>query len=106
MHEWTKEEANIIKAAWATDHGRLAINLVVERLAGLMSPAFDPSPTVAAWKEGRRSVGIDLMRVINTPTDKLFKEPDEPRRRSLTATERANLTARGDLASTRRFDAD
>lgn len=82
-HDWTKEEAQIIKACWATEPGRLALNLIVERLCGLMGPADTDI------EEGRRRVGIDLMRAINQPIDKLVKDNTHEPTRVVTATERA-----------------
>jgi Cu/Ag efflux pump CusA len=94
LYPWSKDEAQIIKAAWATDPGRLALNLVVERLAGLMGPAFDSDALVMAHREGRRSVGVDLMRAINMKIEQLVKEDNEPRSsRIATATERAERAA-------------
>ena len=87
MHEWTKDEAQIIKACWASDAGKEALSLVVERLCNLMGPADN------AIEEGRRRVGIDLMRAVNLPLDKLIKEDTHEPARVVTATERAGRSA-------------
>ena len=93
-HDWSKDEVQIIKAAWASDQGRLALNLIVERLAGLMAPSFDTDALAMARNEGRRSIGVDLMRAINMPINAIVKEPHEPRsNRPITATERADRAA-------------
>lgn len=100
MHEWSREEVAIIKTAWLEQSGagRAALNLVVERLAGLMLPSFDSNALEMARKEGRRSVGVDLMRAINMPVEQVVKEPDEPRsNRPISATERSARIARGEL---------
>ncbi|HUS97577.1 MAG TPA: hypothetical protein VMX97_12625 [Hyphomicrobiaceae bacterium] len=105
MHEWTKEQAQIIKGVWSDNTGRLALTLIVERLAGLHTMSFDPANTFnTAFNEGRRSVGHDLMRAINTPLDKLVKDaPDESRRdRITTATERATAAALAGVTAKRR----
>ncbi len=97
MYEFTKDEVQILKAAWATDPGRIALTVIVERLAGLMSDPFDTNPYNHARNAGRRSVGVDLMRAINLPIEKVAKEPDEPRSsRPITATERAERAASGE----------
>ena len=65
MHEWTKEEVQIIKAAWATDAGRVALEVIVGRIAGLHGTTYNDNALRMAHSEGRRSVGHDLMRAIN-----------------------------------------
>lgn len=95
-YNWTKEEAQLIKGVWSDQSGRLALTLVVERLCGLHQLSFDEANTFkTAWNEGRRSVGHDLSRAINTPLDKLVKEDTDGNRidRISTATERAASTA-------------
>lgn len=93
MHEWTKDELQIIKAAWATDAGRLALSIVVERLAGLHGSTYHDNPQRMAHSEGRRSVGIDLMRAVNLPIEKIIEAPKDDRHGPITATERAALAA-------------
>lgn len=94
-YEYSKDEVQIIKAAWASEHGKQALMLIVERLCGIHADAFHPDPYIHARGAGRRSVGVDLMRAINAPLDKLVKAPDEPRsNRPITATERAERTER------------
>lgn len=91
-HVWTKDEVQIVKAAWATDPGRLALTLIVERICNLMGPANTDI------EEGRRRVGIDLMAAINLPLDKLIEEThgdDNQRGKPVTATERAARVAAG-----------
>ncbi len=91
---WTKDEVQIIKAAWNTDPGRFALSLIVDRLGGLHNNSFSSDALQMAFNEGRRFVGIELKTAINLPVDKIVKEPDEPRTsRILTATERAERTA-------------
>jgi len=103
LYPWSKDEVQVVKAAWASEHGRIALNLIVERLAGLMAPSFSTDPLVMARAEGRRSVGVDLMRAINMKLEQLVKEPHEPRTgRIPTATERAERTAAGELAAAKR----
>lgn len=95
LYEWTKDEAQIIKAAWASDHGKMALTLIVERLAGIHAGSFSSDALLMAFNEGRRFVGRELMTAINRPIDKLVKAPDEPRsNRPLTATERAAASER------------
>ena len=47
-YPWTKEEAAIIKAAWATEQGALALQLVVEQLGMLHQSSFSSDPHVMA----------------------------------------------------------
>lgn len=94
-YEWNKDEAQIIKAAWSSDHGKQALLLIVERLCGIHTDPFHPDPYIHARGAGRRTVGIDLMTAINTPLEKLVKAPDEHRsNRPITATERIERTER------------
>ncbi len=89
-YPWTKEEVQVIKAAWVTDASRPALLLIVERLGNLHGASFDSDPSLMAFHEGRRFVGRELMAAINQPVEKLVKETDEPRsNRPITATERA-----------------
>lgn len=95
VYPWSKDDVQIIKAAAASDAGRLALNLIVDRLAGIQAGSFSSDALQMAFNEGRRFVGIELSRVINNPMDKIVREPDEPRSsRLLTATERADQRAR------------
>lgn len=96
-YPWTKEETQIIKGAFATDAGRHALTLIIERLGIIHGASFDSDPSVMAFHEGRRFVARELMAVINNPVEKIVKDPDEPRTsRPITATERA---ARAEHAS-------
>ena len=79
MHEWTKEEVQIIKAAWATDAGRVALEVIVGRIAGLHGTTYNDNALRMAHSEGRRSVGHDLMRAINLKIENVVKEHHEPR---------------------------
>lgn len=89
--KWTKEEAQIIKACWATDQGKLALQVIVNRVCNLMGAAE------TAIDEGRRRAGIDLAYAINTPLDRMSFEEDHDRSngnsRTITATERAARAA-------------
>lgn len=90
IFEWSKEDVQIIKACAATDAGRHALALIVQRLAGITSSSFASDPITMAFNEGRRWVAIELNSAVSLPINKLVKEPDEPRTgRILTATERA-----------------
>lgn len=101
VYVWSKQEAQIIKAAAATDEGRRALELVVEHLCGLRASVYDDHPQRMAMMEGRRSVAIDLRRAMLTPIDKLIPEVTDDRRRTLTATERADAAASSGGRSTR-----
>jgi hypothetical protein len=96
LYAWSRDEVQIIKAAWSTDAGRLALTVIVEHLAGLQSSTYDDNPGRMAHSEGRRSVGIDLMRAINLPMDKLMETRPDDRHGTLTATERAARYAAGE----------
>lgn len=90
VFEWSKEDVQIIKACAATDAGRHALALIVQRLAGITASSFSTDPVVMAFNEGRRWVAIEINDAVSLPISKLVKEPDEPRTgRILTATERA-----------------
>jgi hypothetical protein len=100
-YAWSKEEAQIIKAAWADDAGRAALTLVVQKLAMLHGQSFADTAELTAFHEGRRFVGIALMTAVNTPLDKLVRTDDDPGRGTIpTATERA-VTAGGKPISKR-----
>lgn len=93
-YPWTKEEVQIIKACWASEPGRIALQLVVERLGVLHGDSYDDNPSRMAWIAGRRYVARELMAAINNPVEKIAKEPHEPRsNRPITATERAARAA-------------
>ena len=96
-YPWTKDEARIIKAAWATDAGRLALNLIVERLGLLHAHSISADPVEMALLPGRRFVAVELASVINTPLDHIVKEPNDDRSssRPISATERAARVAAG-----------
>lgn len=96
LYNWSKAEVQIIKAAWATDHGRRALTIIIEHLGSLHGPSFATDPMQMAFNEGRRFVARELMSAVNLPINKLVKEPDEPRdSRPPTATERAAAVADG-----------
>lgn len=95
-YPWTKEEVQIIKAAWVTDQGRLALNLIVERLGQLHGHSISADPIENALLPGRRFVAVELARAINAPLEQFTKEPDDDRSsRPITATERASRVAAG-----------
>ncbi len=98
-YPWTKEEAAIIKAAWATEQGALALQLVVEQLGMLHQSSFSSDPHVMAFNEGRRFVARELAAAINMPVKQLVKEHHDDTIRiaePVTATERAARVASGD----------
>lgn len=98
-YPWTKDEVQIIKAAWATDPGRLALSLIVERLGNLHGASFSPDPYMTAFMEGRRNVARELMVAINNPAEKIVKEaPNEFGHGPISATERANRTSASQYA--------
>ena len=92
---WSKEEVQIIKAAWANEQGRRALDLVVSRLSNLHGLSMSGDPHMTAFMEGRRFVGVSLAAAINTPIDKLVRTDDDTRISSPvpTATERATAAA-------------
>lgn len=95
-YEFSKEEVQIIKGAWASDTGRLALTIIVDRLAALQGRSFVVGDQhLTSFNEGRRWIGQQLARAINAPMDKLVKETtNEPRTgRVLSATERAERAA-------------
>jgi len=95
-YPWSKEEAQIIKACFATDTGRHALTLIVERLGMLHGQSFDKDPITMAFHEGRRFVGRELMAAINNPIETIVQEPHEPRSsRPITATERLERASAG-----------
>ena len=93
---WSKDSAEAIKACWATPEGRLALAIVVEHLGLIHGDSDSLDPNVMAFTKGRRFVARELMKAINTPLDKLSKEPDDRPNRPLTGTERAHVAAAGD----------
>ena len=77
--------------------GSIALTVIVERLCGIHGDPFDADPCIHARNAGRRSVGVDLMRAINSKIEQLVKEPHEPRSaKPISATERAERIAAGD----------
>lgn len=94
-YEWNRDEVQVIKSAWATEEGKLALLLVVERLAGIHAGSFSSDALLMAFNEGRRFVARELMSAINRPLEQLVKAPDEPRsNRPITATERSEQQQR------------
>lgn len=95
-YPFTKEEVSIIKAAWANDAGRLALELIVDRLGLMHGHSIDSDPVANALLPGRRFVAVELARAINTPLDKFVKDTDDrSSSRPLSATERAAHVAAG-----------
>lgn len=89
--DWTKEEAAAIKGVYATDAGRFVIDTLIYRLGMLQGASMAPDPHMTAFNEGRRYVAGSLHNAVVTPLDKLVPErTDEPRHRTITATERAS----------------
>lgn len=91
-YAWTKEEVQIIKSAWADVHGKLALNLIIDRLCGVMGSSFVLGDSHAtAFLEGVRWPAQQIAAAVNTPLDKLIQEPqnESPGSPVLTATERA-----------------
>ena len=95
IYVWSKEEAEIVKAAWADEHGRRALELIIGRVCNLMGQSFETDPHATAFNEGRRYVGIALKNAINTPMNKLVRTDDDNRSSGpvATATERAAAVA-------------
>lgn len=83
LPDFTIAEAVALKALAAgnasEDQQRRAFEFVVYRLAKIGAPSFHPGdPHSTAFKEGRRSVGIHINYLVQTPTEKL-KPPTKPR---------------------------
>lgn len=89
IFNWSKESAHAVKACWSTPEGRLALSIVVEHLGLIHGDSDSLDPHEMAFTKGRRFVARELMNAINTPLDKLAKEPDVRPNRPLTGTERA-----------------
>ncbi len=97
-YSFTRDEVQIIKAAWSTDAGRLALQLVVERLGNMHGASFDTDPILMAFNEGRRFVARELATAINMPIEKIVKEQHDDSVRisePISATERAARVASG-----------
>lgn len=77
QHPWTKREAQIIKAAWATPEGRLALETVVNTLGHMHGRSMTADPHMTAFNEGRRYVAIELAYAINTPLDRMQLTEDD-----------------------------
>ena len=89
VYEFTKEQVQIIKDCAVTDVGRRALSMIVQELCGITSSSFSTDHAQMAFQEGRRWVAIQINAAVTMPTDKLVKEPHEPRsNRPVTATER------------------
>lgn len=101
-HAWTKTELQFLKTAWSDEHGRRAINVIVDSLCRLTGSAMVIGDShMSAHLEGRRWVAQQIATAVNTPIEKLLKEdPNEPAR-VLTATERL---ARDSIERARRGD--
>lgn len=93
--DWTRREVEIVKGAWATDAGRLALEIVMTRLGDIhgLPPSVDALSLAA--HTGRRFVAVALKDAITKPAEQLVKEPHEPRSPIRTATERAADLADG-----------
>ena len=103
-YPFSKDEVSILKAAWASDAGKLALTLIIERLGQLHGHSISADPIEHALIPGRRFVAVELARAINTPLDQFTKDTDDrSSSRPLTATERAaRVTAGLDPAGRRR----
>lgn len=87
---WTKEEAGALRALYATDAGRFALDIILHRLGMLNQSSFAPDPHLTAFNEGRRFVAGQLHNALTLPIDQIVKEDQHERRHgTLTATERA-----------------
>jgi len=95
-YPFAKEEVSILKAAWASDAGKLALNLIIERLGLLHGHSISADPIENALIPGRRFVAVELARAINTPLDQFTKDTDvRSSSRPVSATERARRVAAG-----------
>lgn len=97
-YQWSKDEVQIIKAAWATDAGKLALQLIVERLCILHGSSYSTDTHEMAFHEGRRFVGRELAHAINTPMEKAVRkkhDDDLIDTKPISATERAARVASG-----------
>lgn len=93
-YEWTKPEVEALKAAWATDTGKLALMVIIERLGLIHGGPPSLDPLTLAFTEGRRWMARELKAVVNKPIDKLVKEQHEPRdSRPISSTKRAEQLA-------------
>ncbi len=89
-YEFSKAEVEAIKLAWRDPAGRPALELIVNRLCGVMTAPYVPGdPYTTAFVSGHRWIGEQLTRAINMPSDKLVKEPPHEPVGVRTATERA-----------------
>lgn len=93
-YEFTRDEVQILKAAWASDAGRMALDVIAGRLCQLHGASFNTDALVMAHNEGRRYVGRAIMAAVQLPLEKIVREPDEPRSsRPVTASERVEQRA-------------
>ena len=91
-HSWTKEEIAALKSVYATVPGRELIDMIVFDLCRLGASSLSSDVVVMASSEGARFVGQELFNALHLPTDKIVNEGAyEPRHRTLTGTERANI---------------
>jgi len=90
---WSREDVELVKALYADDGGRRALEFIIERLGNLNGLSFAGDPHVTAFNEGRRFVATELLAAINIPTDRLVSEAPNGRTRVITATERAEHAA-------------
>ncbi len=105
-YPFSKEEVSILKAAWASDAGKLAITLIIERLGQLHGHSISADPIEQALLPGRRFVAVELARAINTPLDQFAKDADDrSSSRPVSATERARRVTAGLDPSGRRRSA-
>lgn len=92
-YQWSKEDIQKIKAAWANDAGRLALETVL-KAAGLHGHIPTDAELPMHLAVGRRALAVELAHIISTPIDKLIPEEHDYRRHGpLTATERAARAA-------------
>lgn len=102
QHTWTKREVEMIKALYADPGGRLALEMIMERLGMLTGPSFASDPYATAFNEGRRFVAREIAAAINLPIEHLIQEEPHGRSRVITATERAERAAAGQYSPIRR----
>lgn len=80
--EMEKDEASAVKALGRGDAGadqqRKALDWILKKVCQIGGVSFDPDPHIAAFNEGKRFVGLQILYVLNEPMT-AFEKP-KPRR--------------------------
>lgn len=77
----TKRFAVLLREQMATENGREFVEKLLS-LTGVFTSTFDQDPRVTAYREGRRDMGLHLMKMMEPEDYILMLEESNVRRRA------------------------